>query len=81
MFLSKNRRNGDGENPVKTYYKDWITNNSTNIFVGYNPSQVKTQTGVLLQPPIWFQTDNTPVTTGDGLWGQDSTGSYIQWYW
>ena len=75
LFLSKAIDGArDGENPLKTYYKEWITNNSTNIFVGYNPSQAEDTNWGTTPTAVGFATANTPVTTGDGLWGQEAQG-------
>ena len=76
MFLSKALdATADGENPTKTYYKDWITNRSEYVFAGYNPSQVADTYWNTVPVASGFSTDNTPVTVGDGLWGLEAQGT------
>ena len=76
MFLSKALdATADGENPTKTYYKDWITNRSEYIFAGYNPSQAVDTNWNTVPVASSFSTGNTPVTVGDGLWGLEAQGT------
>jgi hypothetical protein len=75
LFLSKALdAAADGENPLKTYYKNWITKNSDWIFAGYNVSQATDNYWGTTPTAVGFSTNNTPVSTGDGLWGQDAQG-------
>ena len=79
-FLSKAKdASADGESGKKTYYKDYLVDNSSQLWAGYNPSQ-----GVdaywLTDPKAdgFSGTSTSPdyvkVTTGDGLWGQNAQG-------
>ena len=69
----------DGETGKKTYYKDYLALNSSQIYAGYNPSTahdayfnttpiVNGYTGTSASP------NYTLISVGDGLWGQDAQG-------
>ena len=62
----------DGEAGLLTYYKNFILNNSSYIFAGKNPSQAADAYWGLSPKASGFSTGFTPVTTGGGVWGQDS---------
>ena len=75
LFLSKALdATADGENPTKTYYKDYITNNSNYVFAGYNPSQAADTNWGTVPTASGFSTANTPVTVASGLWAQEAQG-------
>ena len=69
----------DGETGKKTYYKDYLALNSSQIYAGYNPSTahdayfnttpiVNGFTGTSASP------NYTLISVGDGFWGQDAQG-------
>tara|TARA_B100001287_G_scaffold174167_1_gene146777 strand:+ start:1329 stop:3536 length:2208 start_codon:yes stop_codon:yes gene_type:complete len=58
--------------PQRTYYKDYLAEFSANIYAGYNPSQAIDAHHGTSPVASGFSTDFTPVTTGDGLFGQDA---------
>jgi hypothetical protein len=64
----------DGDNPTKTYYKDYIALNSNFIFAGYNPSQAEDTYWNTLPIASGFSTSFTPYTVSEGLWGQEAQG-------
>lgn len=60
--------------PTKIYYKNFLANTSSYLYAGRNPSSsADTYHGT---SPIasGFSTSFTPVTTADGLWGQNAQG-------
>ena len=58
--------------PQRIYYKDYLADFSANIYAGYNPSQQTDAFFGTTPRATGFSAGFTPVTTGDGLWGQDS---------
>jgi len=60
--------------PDKTYYKDYLAVYSENVYAGINPSNAKDSQWSTTPLASGFSTSCTPVTTGDGLWGQDAQG-------
>jgi len=75
LFLSKaSDALADGDNPTKTYYKDYTAVNSQYIFPGYNPSQDTDSYWQTTPLAAGFSTDYTTYTTGQGLWGQETQG-------
>jgi hypothetical protein len=75
LFLSKASDTlADGDNPTKTYYKDYTSVNSEYIFPGYNPSQAADGYWNTTPLAAGFSTDFTPITTSAGLWGQETQG-------
>ncbi len=62
----------DGDNPTKTYYKDYIALNSNFIFAGYNPSQAEDTYWNTIPTASGFSTSFTPYTVSEGLWGQEA---------
>ena len=70
----------DVNSPQRNYYKQFIADFSEHIYAGYNPSQATDAkwstdpratgfTTALGTPASWV-----PVSTADGLWGQDAQG-------
>ena len=62
----------DSDAPTKIYYKNYLALNSEWIYAGYNPSQKYDTYHGTLPAATGFSTDFTPVTRGDGLWGQNA---------
>jgi hypothetical protein len=58
--------------PQKIWYKNYLSDFSSNIYAGYNPSN--TEDSVWNTAPIatGFSTSYTKYTIGEGLWGQDA---------
>ena len=76
LFLSKALdATADGDNPVKTYYKDYLTNNSNYIVAGYNASQAHDSHWGTTPTAVGFSTANTPVSVADGLFGLNAQGT------
>ena len=74
-FLSKAKdASADGESGKKTYYKDYLVDNSSQIWAGYNPSQGVDAYWLTDPKADGFSSSYTKVTTGDGLWGQNAQG-------
>jgi hypothetical protein len=72
-FLSKALDSeADGDAPLKNYYKNYLAINSNWIFPGYNPSQAADTFHGTTPVATGFSTDFSPVTRGDGLWGQEA---------
>jgi len=76
-FLSLSKASdatADGDAPTKTYYKNYIADNSVYVYAGKNPSQ-GTDAYWGTQPlSSGFSASFTPVTEGAGLWGQEAQG-------
>ena len=82
LFLSKAKdATADGDAPTKTYYKDYIANNSEYTYAGYNPSQAAD--GYWGTTPLsdgftyatGIKTESfTKAPSGWGLWGVDAQG-------
>jgi hypothetical protein len=64
----------DGDNPTRTYYKDFIANNSKFAFAGFNPSNVQDTYWNTIPTASGFSTSFTPYTNAQGLWGQEAQG-------
>jgi len=60
--------------PQRIYYKDYLADNSENIYAGYNPSSAADAFHGTAPRASGFSTDFTAVTTADGLWGLDAQG-------
>ena len=74
-FLSKAKdATADGEAPTRTYYKDFLINNSQYIFAGHSASTAEDTVQVTKPRAIDFSTGFVPVTIGAGQWGQDAQG-------
>ena len=74
-FLSKAKDAvADGESGKKTYYKDYLVDNSSQIYAGYNPSQGADAYWLTSPKSNGFSASYTKVTTADGLWGLDAQG-------
>ena len=70
----------DVNSPQKNYYKNFLADYSDNIYAGYNISQGSdTQWGTSPRA-VGFTTaagdasSYSPISTGDGLWGQNAQG-------
>ena len=75
-FLSKAKDTiADGESGKKVYYKDYLVNNSEQIYAGYNPSNAA-DTYWNTEPLADGFTSGTytKISSGDGLWGQNAQG-------
>ena len=64
----------DGDSPTKTYYKNFVADNSAYIYAGKNPSQEADTYWGTTPLAADFSTAFTPITTGAGLWGQEAQG-------
>lgn len=74
-FLSKAKdATRDGEAPIKTYYKDYLANNSANIFAGHSPSNAVDSFHETTPTAGGFSSARVPFTIGEGQWGQDAQG-------
>tara|TARA_E500000318_G_scaffold111169_1_gene128752 strand:+ start:1205 stop:3391 length:2187 start_codon:yes stop_codon:yes gene_type:complete len=74
-FLSKAKdATRDGEAPIKTYYKDYLANNSANIFAGHSPSNAADSFHETTPTAGGFSSARVPFTIGEGQWGQDAQG-------
>ena len=62
----------DAANPVRSYYKKYVSNNSAYVFVGDNPSTDADTAHGTVPTPLGFSTNFTANTLSAGLWGQDS---------
>jgi len=60
--------------PLKIYYKDFLANNSQNIYSGANVSSAEDAYWNTIPRATGFSTACTPETTSEGLWGQDAQG-------
>ena len=75
LSLSKAKdATADGDNPTRTYYKDYVALNSEYIYSGYNTSQGVDAFHGTSPKAIGFSTGYVANTTGAGLWGQDAQG-------
>ena len=61
--------------PEKIYYKDYIADNSANIYAGYSPANAADNFHGTAPRATGFSTDFTAYTTAQGLWGQGVTGT------
>ena len=62
----------DAANPVRSYYKKYISNNSSYIFVGDNPSVDADTTHGTVPTASGFSANFTANTSSSGLWGQNA---------
>jgi len=60
--------------PQRIYYKEYIAEFSKNVYAGYNPSQAQDLNWGTIPRSTGFSSGYTPITTGDGLWGQNAQG-------
>jgi hypothetical protein len=60
--------------PQKIWYEDYLADFSSQIYAGGNPSSANDGFHGTFPKATGFSTAFTPVTTGDGLWGQDAQG-------
>ena len=74
-FLSKAKDAvADGESGKKTYYKDYLVDNSSQIYAGYNPSQGTDAYWLTSPKADGFSTAYTKYTTAEGTWGVNAQG-------
>jgi hypothetical protein len=64
----------DGDAPTKTYYKNFVADNSSYIFAGKNPSSEADSYWGTTPLASGFSTAFTPIATGAGLWGLEAQG-------
>ena len=62
----------DGDNPTRTYYKEFIANNSKFAFAGFNPSNAQDTYWNTIPTASGFSNATTPYTNAEGLWGQEA---------
>jgi hypothetical protein len=60
--------------PQKIWYEDYLADFSSQIYAGGNPSSAADAYHETTPLATGFSTSFTPVTTGDGLWGQSAQG-------
>ena len=60
--------------PERIFYKDYLADNSANIYAGFNPSSAADTFHSTSPRASGFATDFSAVTTADGLWGLDAQG-------
>ena len=60
--------------PQKIWYEDYLADFSSQIYAGGNPSSAADAFHGTSPKATGFSTSFTPVTTGNGLWGQDAQG-------
>ena len=60
--------------PQKIWYEDYLADFSSQIYAGGNPSSAADAYYGTTPLATGFSTSFTPVTTGDGLWGQNAQG-------
>ena len=60
--------------PQKIYYKDFLANNSAEVYAGNNVSSAADAYWSTTPRATGFSTACTPETTAEGLWGQDAQG-------
>ncbi len=78
LFLSKaSDATADADAPTRIYYKDFVANNSTEVFPGYNPSNAPDAYHNTTPLAIGFSTNFVKYTTGEGLWGQEAQEIYF----
>jgi len=76
-FLSKALdATADADAPTKTYYKNYIADNSEYIYAGYSPSNAEDAYWGTVPNAAGFSTSGSyaKLTTGQGLWGQNAQG-------
>jgi hypothetical protein len=60
--------------PQKIWYEDYLADFSSQIYAGGNPSSAADAYHGTSPRATGFSTAFTPITTGDGLWGQSAQG-------
>jgi len=76
-FLSKALdATADADSPTKTYYKNYLAENSNYVYAGYNPSQAEDAHWNTIPTATGFTAldGNTALSIGQGLWGQNAQG-------
>jgi hypothetical protein len=61
--------------PQKIYYKNFLSNYSSYIYAGANPSAAEDAYTGTVPRPTAFSSGYTKLSTSDGLWGQSSQGT------
>jgi hypothetical protein len=61
--------------PQKIYYKNFLSNYSSYIYAGANPSSAADAYTGTVPTPTGFSSGYTKLSTSDGLWGQSSQGT------
>ena len=61
--------------PQKIWYEQYIADFSENVYAGINPSSAADTYHNTEPRAAGFSTDFTPITTADGLWGQNAQGT------
>jgi len=64
----------DGDAPTKTYYKNFVADNSAYIYAGKNPSSESDSYWATTPLASGFSTAFTPIVTGASLWGLEAQG-------
>jgi hypothetical protein len=64
----------DGDSPTKTYYKNFVADNSSYVYAGKNPSSEADSYWNTSPLASGFSAAFTPITTGAGLWGLEAQG-------
>jgi len=62
----------DGEAPTKTYYKNYLANNSKYIFAGKSPSSAADSFWDTTPTAAGFRTARVTYTVAEGVWGQNA---------
>ena len=62
----------DGEAPTKTYYKNYLANNSKYIFAGKSPSSAADAFWDTTPTASGFRTARVTYTVAEGVWGQNA---------
>jgi len=62
----------NGDNPTRTYYKEYLAANSKYVFAGFNPSNSEDTYWNTIPTAAGFSNGFTPYTTAEGLWGQEA---------
>jgi hypothetical protein len=61
--------------PQKIYYKNFLSNYSSYIYAGANPSEAEDVYNKTVPRATGFSSGYTQLSTSDGLWGQSSQGT------
>ena len=62
----------NGDNPTRTYYKEYLAANSKYVYAGFNPSNSEDTYWDTIPTAAGFSAGFTPYTTAEGLWGQEA---------
>ena len=64
----------DGDSPTKSYYKNYVADNSAYVYAGKNPSQEADNQWNTEPLACGFSADFTKNTISEGLWGLNAQG-------